>query len=73
MAQLGEDIIGTSALAPFFKVANADEVGIIARKAALVMRIALGYVPSVASRKKPWCALPRPATHGVLSAMRGLI
>ena len=30
MAQLGEDIIGTSALAPFFKVANADEVGIIA-------------------------------------------
>ena len=30
MAKLGEDIIGTSALAPFFKLANADEVGITA-------------------------------------------
>jgi organic hydroperoxide reductase OsmC/OhrA len=28
MAKLGEDIIGTSGLPPFFKVANADEVGI---------------------------------------------
>lgn len=28
MAKLGEDIIGTSGLAPFFKVANADEVSI---------------------------------------------
>lgn len=28
MTQLGEDIIGTSVQAPFFKVANADEVGI---------------------------------------------
>ena len=28
MAKLGEDIIGTSGLAPFFKVANADEVTI---------------------------------------------
>lgn len=28
MAYLGEDIIGTSAQAPFFKVANADEIGI---------------------------------------------
>lgn len=28
MKQLGEDIIGTSVQAPFFKVANADEVGI---------------------------------------------
>ena len=30
MAKLGEDIIGTSVLAPFFKLANADEVGITA-------------------------------------------
>ena len=30
MAKLGEDIIGTSALPAFFKVANADEVGITA-------------------------------------------
>ena len=30
MAKLGEDIIGTSALAPFFKLTNADEVGITA-------------------------------------------
>ncbi len=30
MARLGEDIIGTSATAPFFKLANADEVGITA-------------------------------------------
>lgn len=28
MAKLGEDIIGTSGLAPFFKLANANEVGI---------------------------------------------
>ncbi|GAB5449339.1 OsmC family protein [Gymnodinialimonas sp.] len=28
MAKLGEDIIGTSGLAPFFKLANADAVGI---------------------------------------------
>ena len=28
MAHLGEDIIGTSTQAPFFKVANADEIGI---------------------------------------------
>ncbi|MEL6413675.1 MAG: OsmC family protein [Pseudomonadota bacterium] len=28
MAKLGEDIIGTSGLAPFFKVGNPDEVGI---------------------------------------------
>ncbi len=28
MAKLGQDIIGTSGLPPFFKVANADEVGI---------------------------------------------
>src|SRR6056297_1572751 len=28
MAKLGENIIGTSGLAPFFKVANSDEVGI---------------------------------------------
>ncbi|MEM8631103.1 MAG: OsmC family protein [Pseudomonadota bacterium] len=28
MAKLGEDIIGTSGLAPFFKLGNADEVGI---------------------------------------------
>jgi len=28
MAQIGENLIGTSALPPFFKVANADEVGI---------------------------------------------
>ena len=32
MAKLGEDIIGTSALPAFFKVANADEVGIEAPK-----------------------------------------
>ena len=30
MAKLGEDIIGTSALPAFFKVDNADEVGITA-------------------------------------------
>lgn len=30
MAKLGNDIIGTSGLAPFFKVANADGVGITA-------------------------------------------
>ena len=28
MAKLGDNIIGTSGLAPFFKVANADEVSI---------------------------------------------
>ena len=28
MAKLGEDIIGTSGLAPFFRLANAEEVGI---------------------------------------------
>ncbi|MEM6579368.1 MAG: OsmC family peroxiredoxin, partial [Pseudomonadota bacterium] len=28
MAKLGENIIGTSGLAPFFKVGNPDEVGI---------------------------------------------
>lgn len=28
MAALGEDIIGTSDLAPFYKVENADEVSI---------------------------------------------
>ena len=28
MAHLGEDIIGTSTQTPFFKVANADEIGI---------------------------------------------
>ena len=30
MAKLGEDIIGTSGLAPFFRVANADEIGLTA-------------------------------------------
>jgi len=28
MAHLGEDIIGRSTQTPFFKVANADEIGI---------------------------------------------
>ena len=28
MAKIGEDIIGTSGLPPFFKLANADAVGI---------------------------------------------
>ena len=30
MAKLGQDIIGTSGLAPFFKLSNADEVSITA-------------------------------------------
>ena len=63
MAQFGEDIIGTSAQPPFFKVANADDVGNIAPKnrigdAAIVVPNAFIIVTSVVSCNPIWPVLP---------------
>ena len=69
-AKLGDDIIGTSALPPFFKVANADEVGIHApdnRKGDALRT----WVRSFSRFQKE--ALVRSAKTGVMLCLDGSV